>query len=208
MPTRDQIAANIANNLEDAGLAFFSATDINNSIQDGYDDLSSYVMQIEKTFVVNQEANRVYYNLSSLIGDQICVVRVYNNSTNMWLQRSSSKILDQIRWDWEVWTGEPRHFFPHTWDYLAVAPHKVAAVGSFIIYYRAVADTLVASSVPQIKGDEHRLIEKYATADLLIQAKEWEKAQSWFQDYNNGLEQYRNDTKTLASSDFVTGLHG
>jgi hypothetical protein len=208
--TRDQLTVNIANTLKDAGLSFFTSTDINNAIQDGYDEISAFCHQIDATGNITLVVNKTYYNVPTLLSDFLTVVAVYNNNTKRWLDPTSPRILRDTRWDWENWIGEPKFFFPHSWEYIGIAPKPgiLSANPTLTLFYRAQADTLASSSIPKLNTNYNRLIESYAVFDLLTQAREYKKAQSFYKDYIAGIKEYKCETKSFASSDRIYGLRG
>lgn len=199
--TRDQIAAKVLGNLEDSGIKFFSASDVNNSIQDAYDDVCCYCGQLEKSARINFQDNLVYYDAITLIPDFYTVTAIYNYNTKRWLLDTATQELDQIRWDWELWHGSPIWFCPHDFRYIVIAPTLSQATGSMEIFYKATAPTLGAGDTPLIKSDSVKLLEFYATGDLLESVKEYSKADNWLRQYFKIRERYKRDVKTLAEAD-------
>lgn len=201
--TRDQIASKILENLENVGASFFTSTDVNNSIQDAYDDITCYCGQIEKSALVSLQANLSYYDLSTLISDYLAVTAIYNYTTSKWLENIGRPELDLKRWDWELWEGNLQWFFPLDVKYIGVCPRVNATTGTMEVFYRAKANTLSASSVPFILKDYSKLIEFYATGDLLESIKEFVKADIWLSQYLELRERYKIANKQLANADRI-----
>lgn len=201
--TRDQIASKVLENLDNAGASFFTALDVNNSIQDGYDDVSCYCGQIEKSYTLSLQANLTYYDLSSIISDFLAVTAVYNYQTNRWLETVGRPELDQKRWDWEIWEGNAQWFFPLDARYLAICPRSNSSTGTLEVFYKAEADTLTSTSVPKILKDNVKLLEFYATGDLLESVKEFVKSDIWLGQYLEKREIYKIVNKQLANSDRI-----
>lgn len=181
--TRDDIAARVRFNLDDAGITFFSADDINESIQAGYDEVVAIARTITNNSAITITDDTSYYNLSSLISDYIHVVALFNDNTSRWFDYYAHVLLRELRADWELATGEPEGFT--VWDgrWISVFPRLATASGTFTVIYKAAANTLSAATVPSIPFQYERIIEKYSTMDLLEQMEEYVKAGIWFKDY-------------------------
>lgn len=208
MPTRDQINVDVRTNLNDLGVTFYSEDDVNDSLQDGYDDVSVFCGCIQKTATLTLVDDTVYYDMLAAISDFFAVVAAYNNNTNRWMDFNSLKAFDSVRRDWELWTGEPLFGSISNFRYLAFIPHQPTATGTITIWYRATAPTLSGSDTPLIHTDEQYLLELYATADLLDQAEEYVKADSYWAEYFEGLIKYKKRVASLALSDYLPVLGG
>lgn len=199
MPTRDQIVASIAVNLNDNGV-YNTSTDLNNSIQDAYDEVCAYCGQIEKHVTINQQ-NTVYYDIPSIIPDCCAITAIYDYPNKRWLIDANTQMLDQIRWDWEIWTGEPFYWIPHAWNKFALVPHQPNPTGQIEVFYRAAGATLVGTDTPLILSDSTKLLEFYGTEDALAIAKEFKKSKIWLDQYKSQLDRYQQDCKQLSKPD-------
>jgi len=206
MATRDSLAADIRDNLEDAGVTFYSAADVNDAIQDAYDDIAVISGCIQKSATINFTSLLSYYDFRSLISDYFAVVAIFNNNTNRWLYPDTRRSFDKIRFDWELMEGQPYMFCPIDSKRVAITPRMTIGSGNMTVYYRATADTLGATDTPQIHVDMTTLIEHYVTADLLDQMQEYIKADAWFQKYFDGLMEYKLRIGRLALSDYLPQL--
>ncbi len=203
MATRDAIAADIRDNLEDAGVTFYSAADVNDAIQDAYDDVAVMSGCIQKSTTLNFTSLLSYYDFRSLISDYFAVVAIFNNSSNRWLCPDTRRSFDKSRQDWELATGEPRFFCPIDSKRVVIVPRMTIATGNRTVFYRATADTLGATDTPLIHTDMLTLLEHYVTADLLDQQQEFIKADAWWQKYFNELMDYKIRIGRLALSDYI-----
>jgi len=204
--TRDQIAANVLENLQSSGIDYYNSDDVNNAIQDGYDDVAIVTGCIQKSVNINV-ANTCYYDMLSLISDFFAIVAAYNNTTLRWILFDNLKVFDTVRIDWETWGGiQPMFGSIANFRYIALVPILAAASGTITIYYRATAPTLAFSDTPLIHVDEQVLLEWYATGDLFDQAQEFVKAEIWWDKYFKGLISYRERIGKLALSDYLPVL--
>ena len=181
--TRDQITARVRVNLNEEGVTFYSANDLNDSVQDAYHDVVSIARTIESTATVNFAANLSYYDLSSEISDYLHVIGIYNNTTSKWLDYISLKLLQELDAKWETKNGNAKYFTVLDDSYIAIFPKPSTATGSMLVVYKAFADTLGAAGVPIIPEMHETVLEKYVTMDLLEQQEEFTKAMMWFEDY-------------------------
>ena len=201
--TRDDTAARVRFNLDDAGITFFSADDINDSIQDGYDEVVAIARTITNSSAITLTNETSYYNLSSLISDYIHVVALFNDNTNRWLDYYAHVLLRELRSDWELAKGESEGFT--VWDgrWISVFPRLVTAAGTITVIYKASANTLVAATVPSIPFQYERILEKYCTMDLLEQSEEWVKAGLWFKDYFTDLAELKKHMNNRILTDMI-----
>lgn len=206
MPTRDQIAVSVLENLASSGIDYYTSSDVNEAIQDGYDEVAVLTGCIQKSATINV-ANTTYYDMLSLIPDYFAVVAAYNNTTLRWILFDNLKVFDTVRIDWETWAGmQPMFGSVSNFRYIALVPILIAATGTITIYYRATAPTLAFSDTPLIHIDEQVLLEWYATADLLDQAQEFIKADKWWTKYFKDVLKYKERIGKLAKSDYLPVL--
>jgi hypothetical protein len=185
--TRTELSSKIRQFLNDSGY-FYSESDINDSIQDGYDEVAALSGCIEKVTSISFTLNTVYYDMRSLISDYISVVGIWNRRVKRWLTPVSLRQLDGLSEKWEITTSEPFAFCPVNYRYIAVFP-AIAATGSaatnkMYIVYKAAAETLIASSEPAIPLSlQEDILNSYVSMDMFEQAEEWTKAQEHFKSY-------------------------
>lgn len=206
MSTRDDLAALVRGNLDDLGVTFWTATDINDAIQDGYDDVAVVSGCIQKSATVNFEDNLSYYNFAVLISDYFAPVAIYNNNTKRWFGTENRKSMATLRRDWELIVGNPELFFPIDSRRCFLGPRMVTGSGNMTVFYRAQAPTLSGSTVPLVHADETKLLVDYATADMLDQQEEFIKAERFWTDYFVGLKKYKSRIGKLAQTDYLPTL--
>lgn len=203
---RGQIRTRVESNLSDAGV-FFSANAINDSLQDAYNEVSTRTRCIIKSVSVNQVANSPYYDFITLgVTDYLATIGLFNINTQFWLRDDLSlRDFDRLRRNWELWTGSPQFWAPHSLKYIAVAPNEAAITTQmFTLWYWAVAPTFTADSdTPLIATDKQNLLENYACADLLGDAKEFTKASSYLSQYEEDIQEYKKRCVNLAKADLL-----
>jgi hypothetical protein len=185
--TRDDITARVRVNLNDAGVTFYSANDLNDSIQDGYDEVSAIARQIEKSTTVALVSELTYYNLRNSISDLIYPFAIFNQNTNLWLEHVPLRLLQALRVDWECSNGEPIYYTVMDFKYTAIFPKQTTGSGNLEVFYKAQANTLFAATTPILPAQHEVVLEQYVTMDLLEQQEEIEKAQIWMQEYEQEL---------------------
>ena len=86
--TRGQIKNTVRVNLDDLGVTFFSEDDLNDSLQDAYDDIVCLSRCIVKRVEINWIENLSYYDFAGELGitDYLATVAIFNQVTNRWLR--------------------------------------------------------------------------------------------------------------------------
>lgn len=184
-----QIRGRVQTNLNDAIGTFFDNATVNQAIQDGYDEVIIDTQCAEATASVPFTPNTIYYDLyngiipSNQLFWRIC--RIFNQNTNRWMPCVDSRVLDKFRFDWEASVGTPWFGYIVNYQYLGFFPHfSSGATKSFDVLYKIGKDNLtVDQQIPQIPNQFSRILESYATADLLEIYREFTKAQEYWDDY-------------------------
>jgi hypothetical protein len=225
---RGQIKSIVRTNLDDAGISFYNDNDLNESIQDSYDDIACFTQCISKSISLFWQANLSYYNFVSLgISDYLGTTAIFNSVTNRWLRDDLNlRDFDRLRRDWETWQGTPQFWAPSDPLNIALCPKYIDPntgrafdqyafssafyigslnqFGQFKLFYWALAPTLVDdNSTFLIASDMQNLLEFYVTADMLEQAEEFVKAAEYFEKYFNGVQQYAARVKAINKSDLL-----
>lgn len=202
--TRDDLVIRVRENLNaPEGASFYSSGDLNDSIQDGYDDVAAFTGCITKiSGNINWGNNQPYYDLRSIISDFFAVVAVFNNNTNQFLLPvSSRKVFQRWKENWELWAGQSQYFTPISPTQIAVAPRLATGSGNFYVIYKATANTLASNTTPTILPHFQVLLENYSTADLLEQKQEFKKAGQFWEDYFKEVRNYKDAMADLAKPD-------
>lgn len=204
--TRAIVKERVLKNLNDAGAVYFTADDLNDSIQDAYDDIAALSQCLVASVTLSWLANETYYYFESLgATDFLSVLAIYNHNTKRFLDDSISLTqFDRIRDDWEIWNGQPEYWAPHTFASAAIVPRLAAATGQYTLYYskQAPVMTLDTDSFVFTKLAED-LVEHYVTADMLEQAEEFVKASTYWKDYFEGVLTYKAQCKNIAKADLI-----
>ena len=204
MSTFTTLKANIRADLDDAAIKSYTATDINDSVQDTYDDIVSLSHCIVKKVTLNWTANLSYYDFPTLVSDFMAVVAIFNNVNNRWLHDDKSILdFDMMRNDWEVATGTPQNWAALNYKHTAVFPRYVSAAGTYDLYYWAKAPTVVDAAAPLIATDFQRLITNGSIADLLESYEEFSKAGIFWNEYVKDLEAFAERIRDQAKTDLL-----
>lgn len=207
MPTFNTIKNNIRIDLNNTNPSSYSASDLDDSVQDAYDDIVCLSQCLIKKITLSWVAELVYYDFSSLVSDYMACIAVYDNTSKRWLDDDkNTKIFDQIDIRWEVANGTPQNWAPVNHKYIAFFPRYTAPTGTFDLYYWATAPTVNNSDTPLIATDCQVLVNKYVVADLLEQFEEFTKAQPFWAAYMKVLEDYTERVKNLAMNDVLFRL--
>jgi hypothetical protein len=205
--TLSQIRGKVQSNLNDAGISYYSEQAINDSIQDAYNEVAAKCRCIINSITINQIANQPYYDFTALgVSDYLGTIAIFNQETQYWLRDDISlRDFDRLRRDWEQWAGQPQFWASHSQRLIAIAPNlAVIAEQQFTLWYWGIAPQLSTdSSVPLVATDMQTMLEFYATGDLIQNAEEVSKAQSWFQMYEKNKESYKQRCVDLARADIL-----
>jgi hypothetical protein len=196
----------IRENLNDVGEINFSDTELNDSVQDGYDDVLCLTQCLVKKVTLSWVANLSYYDLADLVtdSDYLACVAIYDNVAGRWLSdNKTTRDFDKEGDDWELDTGTPENWAATSPTKIAVRPRPTTAIGTFDLYYWATAPSVDDSATPLIATDCQALIPKYSTADLLEQYEEFTKASFFWKDYLEFLEVYKTRVKNLVKTDLL-----
>ena len=205
MATRLEIYSSVRENLYDSGVTFFSVEDINRSIQDGYNLIAAVCGTTDKSTHFPQIATP-YYDLSVHIPDFYSIIGIYNKATNRWLSFLPVTGLDRLRSDWELWNGEPEYYHPVDFKRLCLVPFNSSPTNTLYIWYKAKAPILSDTSVPDIPTQNDDILEFYSTADLLEQAREFKKAQIYWEQYRASLPTVTDSIDNLAKYDRIFNM--
>jgi len=227
--TRSQIKTIIRENLDEVNAAFYTDTDLNDSIQDAYDDIICLSQCIVKSVTLTWIDHLSYINFSRDYGiaDYLATVAIFNARTNRWLRDDLTlRDFDKIRRDWEIWTGTPQFWAPSDPDHIAIAPKFNSTIvggafhggafsdaffistggttATFRLVYWAQAPVLHADNdIFLIASDVQDMLEYYVTADMLEQQNEFTKSQEYWTKYYETLIDYSDRVKRINKSDLL-----
>lgn len=203
--TRDQISDKVKRYLNDEGI-FYTADDLNDSIQDGYAEVTAFTGCIFKATSISLTGSLTYYDFGALIPDYLGVTAIFNPTTKRWLSPTNLRLLENIRDDWELAVGNPFLFWPINFRFVAIYPKLLTTSGTLYVFYRATADTLVGTSVPQIPEEHQSIIEDYVKCDLQEQAEEFTKAKLEFSNYILGIKELKLAQRSFRQPDLPMRL--
>jgi hypothetical protein len=190
MSTRLDMQVRLQNYLNNS--IYYTVDDMNNSIQDGSDEISAFSGCIWASSVIPFTQFTTYYDLLTLLPNYIGIYAMYNATINRWMWPQSLKKFNQVRIDWDNAYGTPYYFAPINHRYVAIyMKPSVANYGNMIVFYRAQGPQLADTTTIPIP-DEHMLVlESYSKMDLWEQAQEFSKAEAEFKNYTSVLDKLR-----------------
>lgn len=202
--TRGDSKTIIVKNLENAGSVFYSDPELNDSIQDAYDDIALLTQFNVKSTTISQAAKNYYdFKNQHSISDYLSTIAIFNSLSNFWLRDDLAyRQLDRIRRDWENWRGNSAFWTPVNYQWVAIAPFNEVPTGNFTLKYAAIAPTLTADTDTYlIAADMADLIEYYVTADMLETAEEFTKAGVYWKLYFEHIAAYKERCHNIARAD-------
>lgn len=186
---------------------YYDTQTINDSLQDGVDEICSFTGCIFRSAVLPFQQNKTYYDLLTLLPDYIGVVAVFNSTIRRWMFPQSLKKFWQARIDWDAIGGAPYYFSVINHRYMAIFMKPLTAgYGNMILFYRASAPQLGDGTLIPIPDEHITALEDYSTVDLWEQAQEWSKAKFEFEKYKEDLEQLRVLVRNQRESDRYMSL--
>lgn len=225
---RGQIKTNVRINLNDTGVSFYQEDDLNDALQDAYDDIVCLSQCIIKNVDLNWLGQLSYYNFVSdfNLTDYLATVAIFNYSTKRWLRDDLTiRDLDRIRRDWENWIGTPQFWTSSDPLHIAIAPKyselSVSGafnsnafssaffiggnpLGQFKLLYWAQAPALINDlSSFLTASDVQDMLEFYTTAEMLEQAEEFSKAQEYWEKYYESILEYSDRVKRNNKADLL-----
>ena len=203
--TRDQLGARVQNTLNDVGI-FYSAADVNDSIQDGYTEVAALTGCILKATSVSLVGGQTYYDFGSLIPDFHAVTAIFNPQLKRCMSPLGLRQLEEMRDDWELANGSPFCFWPVNFRFVAIYPKLTTSVGTLYVFYRAHANVLTGGDAPQIPELNLDTIEHYVQCDLQEQAEEFTKAKLEFEQYIQGIKDLKKASRSFRMPDLMHRL--
>lgn len=206
--TRDEIAGRVYRNLEDEDALHFTSDDINDAIQDGYDELALETLCVEKIANVNWVANQVYYNFSSLISDFYNVFAIWNKRNNKWIGGVTWRELRESTFKWSTMLGETFLWAPFGYSHIGIyrTPTVDDSTNPMVVMYSAQAETLIGSDTPSFPPDLHDTLVEYATGDLLNQDLEYTKSLIYINRYEEKKQRIKDWMNKRSTPDRIYSL--
>jgi hypothetical protein len=202
MATRSTIRTRVNRNIGNISSERFSLAQVNESIQKGYNLATVLSGSIQKSTSFPFPSDTPYINLRAVIPDYFATLGIFNTRTARWVEPTDVKSLNNMRWDWERWTGEPTNcWFPVDFNRICILPYQTTGVGSFILWYLGSAPTLTDSSALELPDTYHSTLEDYGSADLLDLDREYGKAALYYESFYSDLPKISKIVNNLAAYD-------
>lgn len=188
--TRDQYKARLETLLPNN--IYYTDDDFNDTIQDGYSEISVVGGLNLKSTVLNYIPYKSYYDMITLIPDYLGVIAIFNAGIRRWMFPSSIRKFNDDRIDWESAVGVPYYF--------SVVSHRYVAIykkpsnnnyGQMYVFYHGSAPTLGGSDLLTLPDQFITVLDDYTITDLWEQNQEWGKAAEHFEAYVANLEKLR-----------------
>lgn len=173
-----QLQSSVAIEIHDETATFYSAQDIQKSLNEGYMEMSEVSEWNEVTTTVNTASNQIYYDAALLTGTQFLTARACQNpTTKKWLTPVDVLYMDsQVHPRWENIQAEPEYMLMRGPLTIAFAP-KRNIDGTLTLFHTALpAQMTTDSDEPGFPQEFHRGLIEYALYDLLSQDQESTKA--------------------------------
>jgi len=195
--TKEEIINRVRDELDDNGISYYSTADLNDSFDDGYNEVVLFSRPLEKMMTVDLADDTVYYNLYEETYDFFHVFAIWSTSSKSWLLNKDVSYFKEIRWDWELATGNPDGFAVINFQYIGLFPHPATPTSTdqMEIFYKANAMPLTNQESPGFPEQYQIVLQYYCMKDLLEQAEEISKASIYaakYQDALSVLERYVN----------------
>ena len=166
---------------------FFTDADLNDSLEDGYTLFCLFTGLLNREYILQIEANRVYYDLSH-VADYVRPIAVYDPNTKLFLKPISSLVLSNQVLGWETTCGAPLLFCYFPTRLIAFYPHyHVVPLERLIIYYKAYEnnfDSLAEIELPSFAED---CLVYYCVSDLYDQVLELNKSMLAWKKFTDDL---------------------
>jgi hypothetical protein len=171
--------------LNEATANFWSDADIQDSLNEGYEEISDATEWYERMTNIPLWSGRTYFDLRELLSDELIAPRrAVSVQTDKWLSPSSVRTQDGKYRQWERNFGDPDVMFMRGLWWLGWHP-KPSADGGFVrLYFSALPPEMSSDTDEPAMPEEYHLgLVEYAAYDLLAQDAEVKKALYHWQQY-------------------------
>jgi len=173
--------------LDEATNVFFTDQDIDDALNDGWEELADAAEWAEREATITLKTHRTYYDLSTVLADSfLSLRRCWNTQTQRWLVPVDPRELDEGYRQWELNTGPPQKYFIRGLWWLGVWPAPPADSLGLRIYYTAVPPKLTMNSAePAVPIEYQQSLIDFALGRLLAQERETKKSIQHFKLYGD-----------------------
>jgi hypothetical protein len=202
MATRASIRERVNRNIGNISSERFTSVQVNESIQKGYNLATVLSGSIQKSTSFPFPSDTPYINIRQAIPDYFATIGVFNLRTSRWVEPTTVKELNNHRWDWERWTGEPTScWFPVDFSRICILPYQTIGVGSFILWYLGTAPALSDNSLLELPDTYHSILEDYGSGDLLDLDREYGKAALHYKEFYESIPALEKVVNNIAAFD-------
>jgi len=175
--TKAELRADVYRRLEEVtgSPVYVSQADVDDALHDGYLEISDATEWREVYRTVDLCASRPYYDLRTLFGADLVVLRplgAFHEDTNRWLTPISPRDLDGGYARWEQVIGPPDRLFTRGLFWIAYYPAIGSDSGTVKQYLAVLPDALDDEDAPGFDEDYHPALVEYALAEILPQIGE------------------------------------
>lgn len=205
---QSDLAARLTNYFQNS--TYYQSIDLNDSIQDGYDEVCAFSGCILKAVSIPFVNGLSYYDMYAQgITDYIGVVAIFNTAINRWMWPTSTRKLSDVRIDWETAAGTPWYFVPINHRFIAIYKKPITdGYGNMYVFYRAAAPILAPGDPIAIPDDYALCLQDYSITDLWEQNQEWTKAATHIAAYQKTLDELRIWAQNKKLPDRLPSLKG
>lgn len=179
-----QIITNVRIRHESESSIRWLNADIQESINDGLDDLSEVTRFYERHVSVPMSSRRTYYDLRGFLPETaLGVTSIWSSVQEDWLEPRTARELGSR---WEQAEGSPQHFFTRGIYWFAIWPRPAITTGYLRVYFAGQAPhfTYPQAVLMDLLDDMVPALEEYALYDLAAQDGETDRALFHFVDYS------------------------
>jgi hypothetical protein len=180
-----QLKSEVRTRLNESTTAFYTDTDIQDSLNEGLAEMADATEYYERHANIVLQADRVYYDLSTLLPDTfLSPRRIWNATANWWLKPTAVRDLDNKLALWESTNGQPNEYVMRGNWWLGVFPKSATDQQGLRVVYTAIPSSMSDDSdEPGFPREFHYGLVEYALFDCFIQQRETQKAMAYWQSY-------------------------
>lgn len=193
---RVELKAIVQANLGDVGVSFYSDEDLNDSIKDAYDEVTSlYGLRIKES-VISLAANTSYVNVVSQVPDYIGGIVVYDPLLKRCLN-------DDVMWPSDFRTklsGTPTAWAPVDSEQIVFLGRPATERFYELTHFSSAPELIDDSSEISVSRVIVPIMEEYIYGDLLEQFNEFTKAGMRWEKYFSMIEMSMSKLQSAAQS--------
>jgi len=190
---------------------YWSDDDVNEAINDGYEELSDASEWYERSANIPFLSNLRYFDLRTALGDDTFLSprRAFNPNTNWWLKPSDPRDLDFHTYRrWEINLGTPQRIIQRGLFYIGIFPLQNGDAGLMKFWYSAMPPALITDAdEPPFPQEFHQGIIEYALFDLMGQESQTSKALVHWEQYQKIENDFIQYVNKRISTDRLDSLH-